>query len=73
MKDVTRRPAWKLFFTWALDAIMTRGFDMWYWDPHQVRSAVHPAFGMEVYPVSDVLPYPHVVYLFERESDGWTG
>src|SRR5262245_22567013 len=43
IKEVTRRPAWKMGFTWLLDVLMTRGFEMWYWDPQQVRSAVDPS------------------------------
>ncbi len=68
IKDVLRKPAWKLFFTWALDVVMTRGFDMWYWNPQQFREAVDDAFAMETYPISDWLPYPHVVHLFERTA-----
>lgn len=63
IKDVTRRPAWKLFFTWLLDVAMTRGFEMWYWTPAQFRNAIDPGFEMEAYPISDWLPYPHIVYL----------
>ena len=68
IKEITRRPRLKLFFTWALDVLMTRGFDMWYWNPHQFREAVDDSFRMEVYPIADLLPYPHVVYLFSREA-----
>jgi len=63
VKDVTRRPAWKLFFTWVLDVVMTRGFDMWYWSPEQIRAAIPSRFDVEAYPVQDWLPYPHTVYL----------
>jgi 2-polyprenyl-3-methyl-5-hydroxy-6-metoxy-1,4-benzoquinol methylase len=66
IKDVTRRPRWKLLFTWLLDVGMTRGFDMWYWSPEQFRSAIDPAFEIEAYPVSDWLPYPHIVYVISR-------
>jgi SAM-dependent methyltransferase len=67
VKDVTCRPRWKLFFTWMLDLLMTRGFDMWYWHPAQFRSAVDPSLAMETYPIADWLPYPHVVYVFSDE------
>jgi 2-polyprenyl-3-methyl-5-hydroxy-6-metoxy-1,4-benzoquinol methylase len=66
IKDVTRKPAWKMAFTWLLDVLMTRGFDMWYWDRRQFREAVDPSFALETYPISDWLPYPHVVYLFSK-------
>jgi 2-polyprenyl-3-methyl-5-hydroxy-6-metoxy-1,4-benzoquinol methylase len=66
IKEVTRRPVWKMAFTWILDVAMTRGFDMWYWDPPTFRTTVDPALAMETFPISDWLPYPHIVYLFSR-------
>lgn len=66
VKDVTRRPAWKMGFTWLLDVLMTRGFNMWYWDPRQMRSAVDPALTLDTYPITDWLPYPHIVYVFSK-------
>ena len=68
IKDITRKPAIKLFFTWLLDVLMTRSFDMWYWDRHNFRQAVPREFEIETYPISDLLPYPHVVYLFSRDQ-----
>ncbi|MBI4718927.1 MAG: class I SAM-dependent methyltransferase [Planctomycetes bacterium] len=73
IKDVARRPSWKLFFTWALDVLMTRGFEMWYWDERQFREAVDVSFRLEAYPIADWLPYPHVLYLFERQAAGAAG
>ena len=66
MKDITTRPWPKLFFTWALDVVMTGGFDMWYWDERRFREAVPATWGLEAYPISDWLPYPHVLYLASR-------
>ncbi len=63
IKDVTRRPAWKLFFTWVLDVAMTKGFEMWYWNPAQLRAAIPAHFRIEAYPINDWLPYPHIVYI----------
>jgi len=68
IKEITRQPRWKLFFTWLLDVLMTGGFDMWYWDPADVRKALGPEFDLEIYPIADWLPYPHVVYLLTRSS-----
>jgi 2-polyprenyl-3-methyl-5-hydroxy-6-metoxy-1,4-benzoquinol methylase len=67
-KEISRKPAWKLFFTWVLDVLMTGGFDMWYWNARQFREAMDPSFDLEIYPIADLLPYPHVVYLFTREE-----
>jgi 2-polyprenyl-3-methyl-5-hydroxy-6-metoxy-1,4-benzoquinol methylase len=63
IKDVTRRPRWKMAFTWLLDVAMTQGFDMWYWSPAQFREAIDERFEMEAYPINDWLPYPHIVYV----------
>ena len=63
IKDVTRRPWWKMAFTWILDVLMTRGVDMWYWSPAQFREVIDGRFGMETYPIHDWLPYPHIVYV----------
>lgn len=68
IKDVTRKPAWKMGFTWALDVLMTRGFDMWYWSPQQFRDAVDPTLRLETYPIADLLPYPHIVYVFTKPT-----
>lgn len=68
IKDVMRRPAYKLFFTWALDVLMTKSFEMWYWNPRDFREAVDPAFSVNLYPISDWLPYPHIVYLFDSAT-----
>jgi SAM-dependent methyltransferase len=66
IKDVTRRPRWKMAFTWLLDVAMTRGIDMWYWSPEQVRRAIDSRFDIETYPINDWLPYPHIVYVVSR-------
>jgi 2-polyprenyl-3-methyl-5-hydroxy-6-metoxy-1,4-benzoquinol methylase len=71
IKDVTRRPAWKLFFTWVLDVLMTKGFEMWYWSPNQLKAAIGDGYNVEMYPVADWLPYPHVIYVVtRRDSSG---
>ena len=68
IKDVTRRPRWKMAFTWILDVAMTRGFEMWYWSPGQFRNAIDGRFEMQAYPINDWLPYPHVVYVVSRPA-----
>ena len=69
IKDVTRRPWWKMAFTWVLDVLMTRGFEMWYWSPQQFRDAISGQFQIEAYPINDWMPYPHIVYVVSRRAD----
>lgn len=73
IKDVTRRPFHKIAFTWALDVVMTKSFDMWYWSEDRFYKELGSHFAnIEMYPITDWLPYPHVIYLCEkiRESSG---
>lgn len=67
IKEIAPDPAWKHAFTWALDVVMTRGFDMWYWRPEQFRELIDSSFDLETYPIADWLPYPHIVYLFSHD------
>ncbi|RMF58464.1 MAG: class I SAM-dependent methyltransferase [Calditrichaeota bacterium] len=69
IKDITTHPFPKLAFTWILDVMMTKGFDMWYWDEKKFYSTLSPYFNrIETYPITDWLPYPHIVYLCENVS-----
>jgi hypothetical protein len=46
---------------------MTRGFDMWYWDEERFYAALRGYFNrIDNYPIADLLPYPHIVYLCEN-------
>lgn len=67
IKDVTRHPPFKLFFTWVLDVLMTRSFDMWYWDEEKFIELLNISFErVNLFPITDWLPYPHIVYLFDN-------
>jgi 2-polyprenyl-3-methyl-5-hydroxy-6-metoxy-1,4-benzoquinol methylase len=67
LKEVTTRPWPKLFFTWVLDVLVTRGLDMWYWDEARfTRALAEAGFSPEIYPIKDWLPYPHVLYLCKQ-------
>lgn len=66
IKDVSIRPRWRLAFTWVLDVLMTRGFEMWYLDSREFKEVVGEGFSMDSYPIADWIPYPHVVHLFDR-------
>jgi len=67
VKDVTTHPAFKIGFTWALDVLMTRSFDMHYWNESQFHRLLYRHFeSIKTYPIADWLPYPHIVYLSEK-------
>lgn len=69
IKDVTTHPFPKIAFTWALDVVMTRGFDMWFWNEKRFYEELNTHFNrVEMYPIVDWLPYPHVIYLCENIS-----
>jgi ubiquinone/menaquinone biosynthesis C-methylase UbiE len=67
VKDVTTHPFPKIAFTWALDVVMTKSFDMWYWGEQRIFAELDQYFSrIEMYPIVDWLPYPHVIYLCEK-------
>lgn len=67
IKDVTPHPFFKIAFTWGLDVLMTRGFEMWYWSEDRFYRELGKRFNrVEMYPIVDWLPYPHVIYLCEN-------
>lgn len=69
IKDVTTHPFHKIAFTWALDVFMTQGFEMWYWNEKHFYQELGQHFNrVEMYPITDWLPYPHVIYMCENVS-----
>ncbi len=69
IKDVTTHPFPKIAFTWALDVLMTRGFEMWFRDENFYYELFGKHFNrVEMYPIVDWLPYPHVIYLCENST-----
>jgi SAM-dependent methyltransferase len=70
IKDVTTHPIFKIGFTWALDVIMTRGFEMWYWGEREFHTLFSKYFNrVDTFPLTDWLPYPHIVYLCENSTE----
>jgi cyclopropane fatty-acyl-phospholipid synthase-like methyltransferase len=67
VKDVERRPAWKRWFTHALDKAMDPRAPVRYWAAEELQPLLEEA-GFRVYRhlLVDVLPYPHVLYIGER-------
>jgi SAM-dependent methyltransferase len=67
VKDVDRHPAWKRWFTHALDRVMDPRTPVRYWAAEELQPVLEAA-GFRVYRhlMVDLLPYPHVLYVCER-------
>jgi 2-polyprenyl-3-methyl-5-hydroxy-6-metoxy-1,4-benzoquinol methylase len=67
VKDVERHPAWKRWFTHALDKVMDPRSPVRYWGAEELQPLIERA-GFRVYRhlMVDLLPYPHVLYIAER-------
>jgi cyclopropane fatty-acyl-phospholipid synthase-like methyltransferase len=67
IKDVERRPAWKRWFTHALDKVMDPASPVRYWSGEELQALAEDV-GFRVYRhlMVDFLPYPHVLYVCER-------
>ena len=64
VKDVSNRPAYKRWFTLALDRLMVGMEPIHYWDPEELTRLIE-ALGFEVErrKMNDILPYPHILYV----------
>src|SRR5436309_1584040 len=69
VKDVDTQPAYKRWFTHALDLIMTPRGAIHYW-PAETLQALLQGVGFRVYRhlMVDILPYPHVLYMCWKVS-----
>jgi hypothetical protein len=67
VKDVDSRPAYKRWFTHALDLAMDPRTPVHYW-PAEALQALLESVGFRVYRhlMVDMFPYPHVLYVGER-------
>ena len=67
IKDVDRRPAYKRWFTHALDKVMDPGTPVLYWDAEALtRLLGEVGFSVHRHLMVDFLPYPHILYICER-------
>ncbi len=68
LKDVDTRPAYKRWFTHALDLLMSPGGVIHYW-PAGDLAALLQRIGFRVYRhlMVDFLPYPHVLFVCRRD------
>ena len=67
IKDVERRPAYKRWFTHALDKVMDPRSPVRYWGAEELQLLVEgTGFRVHRHLMVDFLPYPHVLYICER-------
>jgi 2-polyprenyl-6-hydroxyphenyl methylase/3-demethylubiquinone-9 3-methyltransferase len=67
IKDVERRPAWKRWFTHALDRLMDPGTPVRYWASEELQMLLEQVgFTVHRHLMVDILPYPHILYICER-------
>ena len=69
VKDVDTRPAYKRWFTHALDLLVSPGSPPHYWAAETLQAALEEA-GFRVFRHSmvDFLPYPHVLYVCRKRG-----
>ena len=67
IKDVDRSPAWKRWFTHALDKVMDPRAPVRYWSGEELGRLLETV-GFRVYRhlMVDILPYPHILFVCER-------
>jgi cyclopropane fatty-acyl-phospholipid synthase-like methyltransferase len=71
VKDVDTRPRYKMAFTWLLDVLMTKGELPEYWSSAELTGELRAVgFGVFRYAMTDVLPYPHKLYVCVKPEDG---
>ena len=67
IKDVDRTPAYKRWFTLALDKVMDPGTPVHYWGSEALAALLgETGFAVRRHLMVDVLPYPHILYICER-------
>ncbi|HET6366769.1 MAG TPA: methyltransferase domain-containing protein, partial [Pseudomonadales bacterium] len=67
VKDVDSRPAWKRWFTHALDLAMDPRTPVHYWPAEELNSLLEDVgFRVHRHLMVDFLPYPHILYIAER-------
>lgn len=69
IKDVDTRPAYKRWFTHALDRLMDPRTPVRYWPAEEFHSLLEDVgFTVHRHLMVDLLPYPHVLYICRRED-----
>jgi 2-polyprenyl-3-methyl-5-hydroxy-6-metoxy-1,4-benzoquinol methylase len=69
VKDVDRHPAYKRWFTLALDKVMDPAAPVRYWGADELQNLLEEVgFDVHRHLMVDVLPYPHVLYIARRRA-----
>lgn len=64
IKDVADKPAYKAFFTWALDKAMDFKTPVHYWSMDELTALLRgKKLQVFAHQMVDFLPYPHVIYV----------
>src|SRR5262249_55184397 len=64
VKEVSRRPAWKRWFTHALDLMVSPDQPPHYFEEHDLVRLLHDVgFDVKLHHMLDILPYPHVLFV----------
>jgi len=64
VKEVEDRPAWKRWFTLALDRLMVGSEPVHYWAAGELTALLESlGFAVVRHRMRDVLPYPHILYV----------
>jgi 2-polyprenyl-3-methyl-5-hydroxy-6-metoxy-1,4-benzoquinol methylase len=67
VKDVDRRPAYKRWFTHALDLVVSPGSPPHYWAAEALQGVLEETgFRVHRHAMVDFLPYPHVLYVCRK-------
>ncbi len=69
VKDVDTQPAYKRWFTHALDLLMSPGGVIHYWPAAELAALLQRVgFRVHRHLMVDVLPYPHVLFICRKEA-----
>ncbi len=69
VKDVDTRPTYKRWFTYLLDRLMTSRGVIRYWSADELQRLLEGVgFQVHRHLMVDYLPYPHVLYICQREE-----
>jgi SAM-dependent methyltransferase len=67
IKDVDSQPAWKRWFTHALDRLMDPRAPVRYWGGAELQGVLEGiGFTVHRHLMVDILPYPHILYICQR-------